>query len=97
MADQEVLKMKCLHITISGVVQGVFFRSNIEELAKRLGLSGWVKNTDDNKVEIIAQGEEDSLEQLIQYCRTGPSIARVDDVVIEEKEIDEKLTAFEII
>jgi acylphosphatase len=69
-----------LHIEVYGVVQGVFFRSSTEEKALGLGVYGWVKNRRDGSVEILAEGEKESLEALLSWCRKGPAGARVNRV-----------------
>ncbi len=53
---------KQVHILVSGRVQGVFFRSRSKEKAEELGVTGWVRNTPDGRVEIIAQAEQETLE-----------------------------------
>lgn len=65
---------------VSGRVQGVFFRSSAQEQATRLGLTGWVRNLPDGRVEIEAQGEPDAAEALLEWSARGPSGARVDEV-----------------
>ena len=54
--------MKALHVTICGIVQGVWFRANTREQAQRLGVSGWVRNTPDGAVEAQGQGEDDAVD-----------------------------------
>lgn len=76
---------KRLHLWVSGRVQGVFYRANTEEVARRLGLTGWVRNLPDGRVEIVAEGEEDGLQKLIAWCRQGPPAARVSSVEVEEE------------
>lgn len=75
--------MKQVHLIISGRVQGVFFRHNTNKIANKLGLNGFVRNLDDGNVEVIAEGQEKELEKLVEFCRVGPSGARVDDVQVE--------------
>ena len=72
--------MECLHVKISGIVQGVFFRSNTQQIASALGLTGWVKNCNDGSVEILAEGKKEKLEAFLEYCYRGPEGARVDKV-----------------
>ena len=67
-----------VHIFVSGLVQGVFFRSQTKKEAKELGLFGWVRNLADGRVEILAEGERDKLEKLVNWTEKGPSSARVD-------------------
>ena len=67
---------------ISGMVQGVFFRSETRDEAKKLGAKGWVRNLSDGRVEAVFEGEEKSVKELVEFCRRGPSGARVTDVDI---------------
>jgi len=72
--------LKQVHLFVRGRVQGVFFRASTQREAKRLGLTGWVKNRPDGSVEILAEGEEDGLKELIGWAHRGPSAARVERV-----------------
>ncbi len=65
---------------MSGRVQGVFFRSETRYEANRRNVSGWVRNTSDGRVEAIFEGEEEDVEKVIDFCRRGPSGARVTKV-----------------
>ena len=76
------MSMKQVQVTVKGRVQGVFFRAATQREARRLGLTGWVKNRGDGAVEILAEGEEISLRQLSMWAERGPSAARVDDVQV---------------
>ena len=89
--------LKQYHILVKGYVQGVFFRANAQKKATQLGLFGWVKNTFDGNVEIIAQGTEEKLRVLVEWCRHGPSHAKVEKVVVEEEEIKYKFHDFIIL
>ena len=71
-----------VHIYVSGRVQGVFYRSNTRRKALELGITGWVRNLPDGRVEIVAEGEREKLERLIEWCRHGPPLARVEDLEI---------------
>ncbi len=76
--------MTHVNIKIYGRVQGVFFRDFVQRKAKELNLSGWVENVSDGTVQVVAEGEEKDLEELIEWCRAGgPEYARVDKVNIE--------------
>jgi acylphosphatase len=72
---------RCRHFLVSGQVQGVFFRASAESTARRLGLTGWVRNLRDGRVELIACGEEVPLKELEQWLWQGPPHARVEQVV----------------
>jgi acylphosphatase len=67
---------------VSGRVQGVFFRAETREQARRLGVAGWVRNLSDGRVEVLAEGEALSVRNLMDWCRNGPPHARV--VLVEE-------------
>jgi acylphosphatase len=65
------------HVYVSGRVQGVFFRAETAEMAQRLGLSGWVRNLYDGRVEALFEGEKDKVEKAVEFCRRGPPGASV--------------------
>lgn len=67
-----------LEITITGQIQGVFFRQNTLNLAKKLKLTGWVKNEPDNSVEVLAEGDEVALKELLAFCQKSPGNAMVE-------------------
>ncbi|GAB4511770.1 MAG: acylphosphatase [Sulfuricaulis sp.] len=74
----------CRHFLVSGQVQGVFFRASAESTARRLGLTGWVRNLRDGRVELVACGEEVQLKELEQWLWQGPPRARVTQVEAKE-------------
>jgi acylphosphatase len=65
------------HVFISGIVQGVFFRSQTRHEAKKYGVNGWVRNLPDDRVEAVFEGEEENVRRLVEFCRRGPPAARV--------------------
>ncbi|MFQ6072267.1 MAG: acylphosphatase [Methanosarcinales archaeon] len=69
-----------VHIFISGRVQGVFFRSFTRKIAIQLGISGWVRNLKDGRVEVLAEGEKEVLERFIKKLQIGPEYSKVDDL-----------------
>jgi acylphosphatase len=69
-----------LHARINGLVQGVGFRYFVLEAAHRLGVSGWVRNLPDRRVELVAEGERRRLEQLLATLNQGPPGSRVREV-----------------
>ncbi len=73
------------HIWISGRVQGVFYRAHTEQVARQLGLTGWVRNLPDGRVEIVAEGEEEKLQKLLDWCWQGPPTAQVNAVEMQEE------------
>ncbi|MEO8069501.1 MAG: acylphosphatase [Flavobacteriales bacterium] len=74
--------MELLHLDlwITGLVQGVRYRQTAVERATALGLKGYAKNLPDGSVRIEAEGKEEALDAFVAWCRTGPSLARVDQV-----------------
>ena len=72
--------LKQIQLRVHGRVQGVFFRASAQREAKRLGLTGWVRNRPDGDVEMVAEGEETGIKDLIAWAQHGPGAARVDKV-----------------
>jgi len=89
-------KFRRVRVYISGLVQGVFFRDSTREKAQQLGVKGWVKNLTDGRVEIMVEGEKEKVEELVEWSRKGPLIARVDGIEIKEEEYKGKFDSFEI-
>lgn len=85
-----------VHLQISGRVQGVFFRARTRDMATRLGLGGWVRNSPDGNVEAVFEGDEERVKEAIEWCRKGPSFAQVSDVSIEREEPSGEFSSFEI-
>ncbi|OGH17671.1 MAG: acylphosphatase [Candidatus Levybacteria bacterium RIFCSPHIGHO2_02_FULL_37_10] len=85
------------HVVISGFVQGVGYRHFIRSNAQKLGLTGWVANVPDGKVEVLFQGPKEKIEEVILLCRKGPFLAEVEDVDVEWEEIEESFSDFKII
>lgn len=86
----------CSHLVISGRVQGVFYRATMQEIAREHGLTGWVKNCVDGRVEAFVEGERSAVESVIRWCRTGPPGAQVTGVEITMKEATEGFGSFSI-
>lgn len=87
--------MKHVNMYVSGKVQGVFYRASTKTKADELGLCGFVQNMNDGRVYVEAEGKEELLEQLIDWCRVGPLGARVDGVEIKEDAV-KNFSGFEI-
>lgn len=71
---------QALHLFITGRVQGVSYRANAARTAQTLGLSGWVRNLPDGRVELYAEGEEKPLKTLLAWAHEGPAHARIDHI-----------------
>ncbi len=88
--------MSCaVHLIVRGRVQGVCFRSRAREQALQLGVCGWVKNCSDGSVEIHAEGEKETVERFIIWCKKGPPAAQVSALDIDSVS-PRGLTTFEI-
>ena len=83
------------HVYVSGHVQGVFFRAHTEDVARGLGLCGWVRNLGDGRVEAVFEGEREQLEEIIKYCRRGPPGARVTGVEVKWEDYKGEFSGFE--
>lgn len=83
-------------ITIMGKVVDVNFRSNSKKFANQLELSGWVQNEEPNKVIIIVEGEKEKIEKLIEWCKTGPEQAIVENIKVNWQEPRGKFGEFGI-
>lgn len=84
------------HLFISGVVQGVGYRYHTRRQGQLLGLSGWVRNLDDGRVEAVVQGPREKVEELIKWCYRGPSEARVSDIAVTYEPTGDELDEFGI-
>ena len=68
------------HVSVTGQVQGVFYRAWLRDEADRIGVTGWVRNCPDGRVEAHVEGDEQAVEQIVERLRQGPSSAQVDGV-----------------
>ncbi len=84
------------HILVSGKVQGVFFRVSAQKKAIQLALLGIVKNLPDGRVDIIAEGENEALNEFIAWCQEGSFAAKVDDVQVSNIAASGNFTHFNI-
>jgi acylphosphatase len=88
---------KRVHLVIKGRVQGVFFRAATQREARRLGVTGWVKNRTDGSVEVLAEGDEDAVREFSLWANHGPSAARVDHVDVRWRGYTGEFPEFSII
>lgn len=89
--------LKQVHVVVRGRVQGVFFRASSQREARRLGLTGWVRNRPDGNVEVLAEGEEEGLKELIAWANRGPTSARVERVEVRWRSFVGELSDFRIV
>jgi acylphosphatase len=90
------LATKRAHVFIKGLVQGVFFRSSTRSEAVRLGVTGWVKNLWDGRVEAVFEGDEEKVKQMIEWCHHGPPGAHVTGVEVIWEEPTGEFSDFRI-
>lgn len=95
--ESEIMAQKRVQLVIYGRVQGVFFRSATQREARRLGITGWVKNRADGSVEVLAEGEEDAIKELTSWANHGPSAARVDSVDLRWRGYTGEFPSFTIV
>ena len=84
------------HIIVSGLVQGVFFRATTRQKALSLGLSGWVKNLTDGKVEAVFEGEKEKVKEMVEWAKKGPDSAQVDGVKVDWEKYTGHFSNFEV-
>jgi len=91
----EVKRLRA-HLYIEGLVQGVFYRAFVRELAVRAGLRGWVRNLPDGRVEAVFEGNQDDVENAVAACYKGPPAARVTSIDVAWEPYKGEFRDFEI-
>lgn len=86
-----------VRLFIEGRVQGVWFRDSTRQEAERWGVTGWVRNVPDGRVEVLAEGPEEKVRNLIDWCRQGPPRARVNRVDESFEEWQGGFESFDIV
>jgi acylphosphatase len=92
-----LLKSVRAHVLVKGIVQGVSFRSSTKRMADSLGIKGWVKNLDSDKVEAVFEGPEDRIREIIEWCKRGPFSAKVENVEKEFSDYTGEFEGFEVV
>jgi acylphosphatase len=82
------------HVYISGQVQGVFFRASAHSEAKKLGLTGWIRNILDGQVEAVFEGEEEKVKEMVAWCGRGPEGAQVSGVDVKYEPATKEFSGF---
>ena len=88
--------MKTVNLIVKGKVQGVYYRKTAQEKARELNITGWVKYINDGRVEIMASGDDGAIKQFIEWCKTGPQKAVVENVIVTPLS-DEQFEDFKVI
>lgn len=84
------------HIIVSGRVQGVYFRQETAKQAGKFGVSGWVRNLNDGRVEAVFEGEKDTVERIVNWIKKGPFFAKVSNLKVDWQEYSGEFNNFEI-
>ena len=90
------MSLKRVELLIEGMVQGVGFRYFVYQKAQQLRVNGWVRNLPDGRVQVVAEGDQSSLEELISELTTGPNFSRVQNVEIDWSEPTGRYSSFEV-
>lgn len=85
------------HIYVSGIVQGVFYRSETRDVAQARNVKGWVRNLRGGRVEAVFEGEKPDVEAVLAFCRKGPLGAHVTALEVEWEEWKEEFKDFKIV
>ena len=88
--------MKRVHVIISGKVQGVCFRAYTQDTATLLNLKGWVRNLHNGDVEAVFEGKKEDIEKMLAWCRHGPRLAKVDNVIVKEEPFSGEYDQFSV-
>ena len=87
---------KRIHIFVAGRVQGVFFRRSTRVMAIKNNVNGLVRNLNDGRVEIIAEGETQNIDNLVTWCKTGPANSRVDEFKLLDEDFIGEFENFQV-
>lgn len=88
--------MERAHIIARGIVQGVSFRANTIKMARELGLKGYAKNMPDGTVEVVAEGPEEKINELIDYCKKSPGASEVSKIDFKFQKAKNEFSGFEV-
>ena len=86
--------MQRIHLIVHGFVQGVFFRTNAVKKAQDSDLRGYAKNLSDGTVEVVAEGPQDKLEELIEFCKNSPGASEVSKVDVKFEKPKNEFSSF---
>jgi acylphosphatase len=85
-----------LHLVISGKVQGVYFRHNTQIVASRHNVTGWVRNLEGGQVEVVLEGDETNVDNVIKWCKIGPAGAKVEHVDMQYEKYTGEFKGFDV-
>jgi acylphosphatase len=90
-------KKTSVRLLVNGKVQGVYFRLNMQQIAMKNSVFGWVRNLADGRVEALLEGNKDDVEKTIEWSKKGPENARVDELKIDYLQYEGKYADFVIL
>ncbi len=85
-----------VHVVITGIVQGVFFRLETQRAAEKYGVKGWVRNKHDGSVEAVFEGDRAAVESLLAWCQKGPPRASVDNIDVQWQDFTGAFVEFRV-
>ena len=91
------MKQQRIHLLVSGKVQGVFFRQALKVIAKKNNVSGWVRNLKDRRVEAVLEGDNKSVNSVVEWTSIRPANSHVDYVEVINEEFKNEFSAFEVL
>ena len=90
------MEKRRVHVWIAGRVQGVYFRAYARDAGRSIGVSGWVRNLPDGRVEAVFEGDEERAKKMIEWCYNGSPLSRVEAVDIHEESYTGEFDTFQI-
>lgn len=84
------------HVTVTGKVQGVFYRAETASKAQQLNVTGWVRNLPDGRVEALFEGEETDVQKIVDFCRRGPPNAYVVNIDVRRQQWRGEFDSFKV-
>lgn len=85
-----------VHLFVSGRVQGVLFRRHAQGKARELRITGWAHNLLDGTVEIVCEGDKERIKEFVDWCKRGPSLAKVEHVDVSFEKYRGEFSSFEV-
>ena len=91
------MSKQCIRLFVRGKVQGVFFRQALKVMAIKNNVTGWVRNLEDGRVEVLLDGDIDGVNTVVEWAHGGPANSRVDNVEIKNEVFKDEFTDFEVL
>ncbi|MDD5012657.1 MAG: acylphosphatase [Candidatus Nanoarchaeia archaeon] len=80
---------KAVRLYVDGTVQGIFFRQFVKDNAERFNIRGFVRNLEDGRVEIFAEGEAENVDRFVESCKKGPKHSQIRNVEVKDEKIQD--------